>query len=123
MTAALTAVPGSFRIAEDQPISIEIKLVRGLFVKSMLCKKAGTIVPQHSHTYDHLSVVAVGRVLVWAGEQCLGPFEAPAGIEIKAGIKHTFRTLDDNTMVLCIHRVGEDGEPEIESEHQLAMES
>jgi hypothetical protein len=119
---ALTAVPGPFRRAEHQPISVEIKIVRGLFVKSMLCPDAGTVVPQHSHEYDHMSMVAVGRVLVWRDEECLGPFEAPCGILIRAHAMHTFRTLTPGVLIYCIHRVDDDGEPAIVAEHHLNLE-
>jgi hypothetical protein len=118
VTAPLSVVPGPFRLAE-QPISVEIKIVRGLFVKSMLVREAGTIVPQHSHTFDHLSMLALGRVLVWAGDVCLGPHEAPCGIQIRAGVKHTFRTLSDLVLIYCIHRTDENGEIPIEEEHHL----
>jgi hypothetical protein len=118
----LSAVPGPYRRLAEQPFSVEVKICDGLFVKSMLVHEAGTIVPQHSHSFDHLSMLAVGRVLVWAGEECLGPFQAPIGILIKAGVPHTFRTLTDNALLYCIHRTDENGEVPIEAEHHLDFE-
>jgi quercetin dioxygenase-like cupin family protein len=118
----LSVAPGPYRRAENQPSSVEIRLAPGLFVKSMSCAEVGMLIPQHAHSFDHLSMLAVGRVLVWADGECLGPFEAPAGILIKANVRHLFKTLTPNVLIYCIHRVGEDGEPAIEAEHHLPME-
>lgn len=118
----LSVAPGPYRRAENQPSSVEIRLAAGLFVKSMECREIGMLIPQHSHEHDHLSMLAVGRVLVWADDVCLGPFEAPAGILIKANTKHLFKTLTAHVLVYCIHRVDDDGEPAIVAEHHLPME-
>lgn len=119
----LNAVPGPYRQAEIQPVSVEVKMCDGIFVKSMHCLEAGMTIPQHRHGFDHLSMLALGRVLVWAGDECLGPHEAPCGILIKAGVAHTFRTLTPNVMIYCIHRTDENGEIPIEAEHHLEMET
>lgn len=105
--------------AELQPISVEIKMADGLFVKSMLILKAGTIVPQHAHTYEHLSMVAAGSVHAWRDGLSIGVYNAPAGIIIPAESKHTFEALVDNTLLYCIHNVSRTGEVEIADEHQL----
>jgi hypothetical protein len=48
----------------------------------------------------------------------VGDLAAPEGKVIKAGVKHTFQTLTDDVVLLCVHdaRLG----VEIENEHQLA---
>lgn len=108
-----------FHRLEEQPPVVEIKLCPGLFVKQMLIAKSGTFVPQHSHAFAHLSMLAVGAVFVWKNGAPLGRFEAPTGILIEAGAKHTFAALVDGTLLYCIHRVGADGEPDVLEEHQL----
>lgn len=102
-------------------------LCGGVYVKEMLTPKAGTIIPQHRHHYEHLSYVAAGAVEVWKDDAFMGVFEAPAGIKIEAGAAHTFTTLRDWTLVLCIHSValGEADFHEgdlVSGEHQLKME-
>ena len=94
-----------------QPSSVEIKIVDDIFIKSMEIARAGTFVPQHSHTYDHVSMLAVGSVRVWADDELLGDYHAPAGILIKSHTMHRFLSLVDNTLIYCIHRIhdGEDG--------------
>jgi hypothetical protein len=107
------------RVLEDQPPIVEIKIMPGLFVKQMLLARAGTYVPQHSHATGHLSMLAVGSVHAWKGDQFMGTYHAPTGIPIEAGIKHTFRSLVDNTLIYCIHRVGPSGDPEVLEEHEF----
>lgn len=93
-------------------IETDLKLIPGLFVKSTKLPE-GRVIPQHAHGYSHISVVAAGSVRVWDGETVLGDYRAPAGITIAARRQHAFLALEPDTVVLCIHRVGPDGEPEI----------
>lgn len=62
---------------------------------------AGSIVEQHVHDYDHLSILGRGRVFVYVDndQQC---YVAPACIEIKKGKKHSVFALEDSTW-FCIH--------------------
>ena len=60
--------------------------------------KAGTYVPQHSHTYDHLSLLASGAMRAWCDGVHLGDFHAPAEIRIVAHAKHIFMALADETI-------------------------
>jgi quercetin dioxygenase-like cupin family protein len=79
-----------------------------VFIKEMFMAKAGTFVPQHSHKYDHTSYVASGSVLCEGKE-----FHAPCPIFIQAGKRHNFVSLEDNTLVLCIHNIVRNGAVEI----------
>jgi len=86
----------------------------GVFIKEMRIPKSGTLVPQHSHEYDHTSFVAKGSVT------CEGKtYHAPFPIYIKAGVKHMFQSLEDDTLVLCIHNVSRAGHVEVREEHQI----
>lgn len=102
---------------DDQPVQTDIHMCEGLFVKHAIFA-AGSYIPQHSHDAEHLSVVATGAVRCWADGMLLGDFKAPAGVVIKAHVKHMFLALEPMTTVLCVHRVDEDGEPAIHEEHQ-----
>lgn len=104
----------------EQPPEVEIRLVQGLFVKQMFLASAGMTVPQHSHAYEHLTMLAWGEVAVWRDGAFLGKFRAPTGIRIAADAKHLIQALVDGTVLYCIHRVGPDGEPEIAEEHHVA---
>ena len=105
--------------ADEQPPVVEIKMADGIFIKQMAIAKAGTVIPQHSHVYDHTSMVAVGSVSVWCDGHHLGDYRAPTGILIPAHRKHLFVALEDGTVVYCIHRIDRTGEVEIAEEHHL----
>lgn len=108
-----------YEIAPEQPYGVEIKMADGIFIKQMAIPKAGTIIPQHSHRYDHVSMLARGSVHVLRDGNDAGLFYAPTGITIPAGCKHTFRSLEDNTVVYCIHRIDRADEIEILEENRI----
>ena len=103
----------------EQPYGVEIHFSDGIFIKQMHIPKAGTIVPQHAHEYDHLSMLAAGAVRVWAGGLSEKEYVAPIGIPIAAGVKHRFLSLVDNTVIYCIHNISRTGEVDIAEEHQI----
>lgn len=103
----------------EQPHGIEIRMADGIFIKQMIVAKAGTYVPQHAHTWDHVSMLAAGAVRVWKDGALDGDYTAPTAIEIKAGVKHMFAALADNTIIYCIHNISRTGEVDIMEEHQL----
>jgi len=101
--------------------NVEFAVADEIFIKQMYMEHAGTYVPQHSHKYDHTSMLATGSIRVWQNDICIGDFKAPLPIEIKAGTKHTFLSLEPNTTVWCIHRMRE-GEIEIDEYHERVSE-
>ena len=104
-----------------QPIATDIKMTDDLFVKTYAITEAGTIMPQHAHTYDHVSLLAFGSMRVVADGVMLGDYHAPKGILIKAGVKHTMMTLTDNVVFACIHALHGTDDILIAEEHQLAV--
>lgn len=106
-----------------QPVGRDFALADGIAIKQMALPAAGMLVPQHSHRYDHTSMLAVGAVQVWADNQDLGRFDAPCPIFIKAGVKHTVLSLEANTVIYCIHRVDRTGSIEVLEEHHLVKET
>lgn len=103
-------------LACSQPYGVEISTVDGIFIKQMVIPEAHTVVPQHKHRYDHTSMLAKGSVHAWTDKGFLGTFIAPAKIFIKAGIFHTFKSLEDETIIYCIHNVIRNGEVEVTAE-------
>lgn len=63
--------------------------------------KAGTVLVQHRHVYDHLSVLASGEavVIVEGTEQ---RYTAPACVTVRAGAHHAVKALTD-IVWYCIH--------------------
>jgi hypothetical protein len=107
--------------ATEQPVSVTIRMVDGLYIKQTVFPQAGMIAPQHSHEAAHLSGIASGAVEVERDGVSLGYFEAPALIPINARVKHLFRTLRPNTTVWCIFATAdfEGDEPATHEEHVL----
>ncbi|HXU78627.1 MAG TPA: hypothetical protein VN794_18770 [Methylomirabilota bacterium] len=98
----------------------EFHCVDGIFIKQMHLKNAGTYVPQHEHKYAHNSMLAAGSVRVWREKQWHGDFKAPTAILIEAGVKHTFLSLEPDTIVYCIHNTSRsNGQVEITAENSL----
>jgi hypothetical protein len=102
----------------EQPPLWEHTSADGVFIKQMLLKDAGTLVPQHAHVYDHTTMLATGSVRVWVEGVLKGDFQAPKPLFIKAKVKHTFQSLEPNTLLYCIHR-SRGGPIAIHAEHQL----
>jgi len=107
--------------AENQPTS-ELVLYAGIYCKLWSVPDRGTLLPQHSHVWDHISLIVQGAVRVWRDEDLIGDFKAPAMIKIEAYALHKFLTLTDNTTIACLHNADHadpEGEPVIAAEHQL----
>lgn len=91
----------------------------GIEVRHIHVHKAGTAVPQHSHKFPHLTVIAAGGIRAVLDGEHKGDFFAPSALNIPAGTKHLFLTLADNTVIECVHNVSRSGEIEVQEEHQL----
>lgn len=116
----------TFTRAPEQPGSVEHFMADGVGIKTMDIARKGTFVPQHSHPYDHTSYLAKGSVRVLYNSEpnlggAAGTFYAPFPIFIKAGVKHTFETLEDDTLILCIHNASRTGTFEVLAENSLGV--
>ena len=107
------------KLCVEQPPEWEHTSPDGVFIKQMLLKDAGTAIPQHAHVYDHTSMLATGSVRAWCDDNLLGDFVAPAPIFIKARAKHTFLSLEPNTLIYCIHNVQRSEKVEIHDMHHF----
>lgn len=89
--------------APEPPVDTSIYEADGLWVKQIIVPKAHTYLPQHAHALSHLTMVAAGAVNVWRNGEWDARHDAPEGIYIAAGEKHLFQTLEDRTVLYCIH--------------------
>lgn len=112
-------MPNSFDPCIEQPVETDWTTMDGVFIKQILIKDAETYLPQHSHDFDHATMVAVGAVTVWKDSVFDRDYEAPTIIEIPAGVKHTFMSKVAGTVLYCIHRIDRTGEVEIKEHHEL----
>ena len=81
----------------------EMVLFGGIFAKMWAVPRAGTLIGQHAHESDHISMIVSGAVRVWCGPDLLGDFLAPAMVKIPARLKHKFLTLGDGVVICCLH--------------------
>lgn len=110
---------GDCQLCVEQPPLWEHKTTDGVFIKQMFLKETGTLVPQHAHAYGHTSMLASGSVRMWKGDVLVGDFIAPQPIFVEAKVKHSFLSLEPDTLIYCIHNVSRTGEVEIHEEHQI----
>lgn len=76
----------------------------GLYAKEAFVPE-GTAILKHTHDFSHLSILAKGKVVVMAGDDAT-VVDAPACIEIKAGVTHGIKALTD-CVWFCIHATDE----------------
>ena len=89
-------------------LNINIGCVANLFSRQIHFEKAGDIEQGHTHSFDHLTLLANGKLkIVVDGKESI--FVAPKMIYIKADKMHELTALEDNTVAYCIHalRIGE----------------
>jgi quercetin dioxygenase-like cupin family protein len=111
-----------FKRADEQPISTEWHTQDGIFIKSMLVKRAGTFIPQHAHEYAHTSMLAYGSVFLWKDGKLDKQYRAPCAILIDAGVKHLFQALEEGTLIYCIHNLHGAEMVSVLAEHDLLGE-
>lgn len=76
--------------------------VANLFARMMHFKKAGDIENGHTHQFDHLTLLATGKLQVKV-DGVITVFEAPHMIYIHKDKNHELTALEDNTVAYCIH--------------------
>jgi quercetin dioxygenase-like cupin family protein len=83
----------------------------GLYAKEMRLN-AGEVILKHTHEFSHLSILAQGKVAVMKGDE-VEVIEAPACIEIKAGLVHGVKAIED-CVWFCIHATDEKDESKVD---------
>lgn len=111
--------------APNQPVTGQLVIYAGIYCKIYHVPDAGTILPQHAHSFDHVTMLMQGAVYVEQDGVPAGRYDAPAVIQVQAKIKHSFTTLGPQTVLACLHNADaleDDGEPMIDEEHHLVTE-
>lgn len=91
----------------------------GVAIVQMVLERANDVIPQHAHKYGHHTLIARGRVRVWADGAWIGDFGERQAVFIAAGKKHLIAALEDNSVAYCIHNASREGKVEILAEHNL----
>lgn len=82
--------------------------VGGVFIKVMDLKKGQQVVT-HAHDYTHAHILGKGKILLDV-DGWMTIYEAPAVIEIKAGVHHGITAIEDSTG-FCVHDLKQTGIP------------
>jgi quercetin dioxygenase-like cupin family protein len=82
--------------------NVQIGCVANLFSRMMHFKKAGDIEVGHAHEFDHLTLLAKGKLKVTV-EGVATEFAAPHMIYIRKDKMHELEALTDETVAYCIH--------------------
>lgn len=92
----------------NQP-EVKIGCVSNLFSRQMHFLKAGDMEIGHTHQFDHLTLLATGKLKVTVDGNT-SEFIAPHMIYIHKDKIHELVALEDNTIAYCIHplRIGEE---------------
>lgn len=81
-----------------------ISYVSNVFIRQMTFVKAGDVEPGHVHAFDHITLLASGRLRLDVPDG-VHEFKAPQHIFIKAGVKHKMTALENGTVAHCIHAI------------------
>lgn len=81
---------------------VHIGCVANLYSRMMHFRKAGDTEIGHTHQFDHLTLLAKGRLKVTV-EGVATEFTAPHMIYIRADKVHELEALTDETVAYCIH--------------------
>ena len=85
-----------------------ITCVSNLWLRQMHFARAGDRNEGHTHSFDHVTLLAKGRVSVDV-EGKVTEFSAPHMIYVQQGKEHYITALEDDTLCYCVHalRTGE----------------
>ena len=101
---------------------VQISCLANVYVRRMAFPQAGIVEVGHRHPYSHASLVASGSVAVQlfddANQRLLDAvvYRAPAMIMIAKGAAHQITSLEDDTVVCCIHALRDESETIIDPE-------
>jgi quercetin dioxygenase-like cupin family protein len=87
------------------PEYLEFSEVDDIWVRAYSLEKSGSVIAQHTHTHDHITLVSRGTVQMWQDGEDVGLFVAPAVITILAGKKHMFTALTNDVVLCCLHNL------------------
>lgn len=86
--------------------NVQIGCISNLFVRQMHFAAAGDIEMGHKHSFDHMTLLAKGKLKVRINDEET-EFTAPHMIFIKAELQHELTAVTDNTVAYCIHALRE----------------
>ena len=101
------------------PNYVEFAEVDDIWVRAYTIEKANSVIVQHVHAHDHITLVSSGSIRVWQDGIETEERHAPTVITIPAGCRHSFLALTDNVVLCCLHNLRGTG---LESPQMLPQE-
>lgn len=95
-----------------------ITCASNLWLRQMYFTKAGDANEGHVHNYDHMTLLAHGKVKVHVDGNTT-EFAAPHMIFIKAGKSHFIEAVEDGTVAYCVHALRDKDTAEILDADQI----
>jgi quercetin dioxygenase-like cupin family protein len=86
--------------------------VANLFSRMMHFEKVGDVEPGHTHQFDHLTLLAKGKLKITV-DGAVTEFTAPHMIYIHKDKTHELEALVDDTVAYCIHALRDKDSGEI----------
>ena len=80
----------------------QIASSHNVFIRQIHFKKAGDREVQHTHSFDHVTLLAKGSIEVECNGK-LTTFVAPHMIYIRADYIHGMVALEDDSLAYCVH--------------------
>ncbi|HEV2097706.1 MAG TPA: hypothetical protein VGR45_02135 [Stellaceae bacterium] len=105
-------------IRPEDLYGVEIREADGIYLRQITIPQAGSLIPQHAHKYDHLTMLVKGEIYVAYADQCEW-HKAPAAIHIRKDTKHTFLSVTNDVEIWCVHNLRNSQDPEIVEEYNL----
>lgn len=93
-------------------IHTDFRIVDNVFVKMMHMYFTGDKIHGHAHTFDHITLLAKGRVIMRSKNQ-EHEHEAPKLIVTPKGIVHEFEALTPDCLLCCVHAI-RDGDTDVD---------
>lgn len=85
-------------------VSTDLSIVDNVFVKMMHLYYAGDKVEGHAHTYDHITLLAKGTVVMRANGIDV-EHSAPKLIVTPKGVVHEFEAITPDCLLCCVHAI------------------
>lgn len=82
---------------------LDVDLEEEISTRVIYLKYKDFMVPQHVHEHSHSTLIAHGSVRCFKDKHWWADYFAPKLIRIEAGVEHWFQSLEDNTVICCIH--------------------
>lgn len=86
------------------PYKTEMAIADNVLVYMHYFLKKGEEMGDHSHVFDHITLLARGSVNM-VHDNGSKEYHAPALIITPKGIKHRFTALEDQCLLCCIHAI------------------